>query len=235
MSPLLLVTLLVCTLWTSTNAAQALCDNGESVFPCPSISYSETQWGVTWRNYTAIGIAGKGVFGPHGAILESLVQGIPALIDYFNGTNGAKAVLERTIPIGVLMENAGNQTAYMTIFFLPDAYLKSPPAFTNATGFLHLNTWPTATATFNPIVYSFLERATNENIQSNLALLEAQLAAHKQPYSKGLTAFISYSAPHSGLQQNEVWVFQSNPFPGHVLGHSSKPKRQSKGVHGHEQ
>jgi len=229
--PAFLVSLLLLCCWCNpTDAAQALCDNGEGVYPCPSVSVSQTQWGVTWRNYTAIGIAGKGVFGPHGAIIESLLEGVPALLEYFNGTNAAKAVLERTIPIGVLMANAGNQTAYMTIFFLPDEYLKSPPGFINATGFLHLNTWPTATATFNPIVYSFLNRATNENIQSNLALLEAQLTAHKEPYYTGLTAYVSYSTPHDGLQQNEVWVFQTNPFPGHGLGHSGKRERKAGGM-----
>ena len=117
---ILLVSLLLLSSWsTPTDAAQALCDNGEGVHPCPSVSFTQTQWGLTWRNYTAIGIVGKGVFGPPGAILESLLEGVPALVDYFNGTNAAKAVLERTIPVGVLMQHAGNQTAYMTVFFLP--------------------------------------------------------------------------------------------------------------------
>ena len=103
--------------------------------------------------------------------------------------------------------------------------MSKPPAFTNATGFLHLNTWPTATASFSPIVYSFLDRATDANIQRNLGLLEAQLDAHKQPYFKGMTAFVTYAAPHADLQQNEVWYFQTNPFPGHVLQHApSTPK-----------
>ena len=107
--------------------------------------------------------------------------------------------------------------------------MSSPPAFTNATGFLHLNTWPTKTATFNPIVYSFLDKATDANIASNLALLEAQLQAHKAPYSKGLTAFVSYYGdPRGNVQQNEVWVFQSNPFPGHALHRAAAPRSSLK-------
>ena len=100
---------------------------------------------------------------------------------------------------------------------MQDAYVAKPPAFTNATGFIHLNSWPTATASFNPIVYSFLDRATDANIAANLALLEAQLQAHKQTYFQPMTAFITYSAPHADLQQSEVWYFESNPFPAHDL------------------
>ena len=41
-------------------------------------------------------------------------------------------------------------------------------------------------------------------------------------YCKGLTAFVTYGMPHDGLQQSEVWAFQSNPFPGHdALGHAA--------------
>jgi len=214
----------LCLSSSPADAAQSQCDNGESVLPCPTVSSTWTQWGISWRNYTAIGIAGKGVFGPHNAVLESIEEALPTLLQYFNGTNADKAILERTIPIMVMQEVAGNQTAYMVSFFLPDAYLQSPPGFVNATGFLHLNTWPTATASFSPIVYSFLDRATNENIASNLALLQAELKAHQQPFWGGLSAYVTYGPPRAGLQQNEVWFFQTNPFPGHALGHSRRPR-----------
>ena len=125
----------------------------------------------------------KGVFGPPGTVMEAIREGLPAVLAYFNGSNAVSVMLERTIPIITLMENAGNQTAYM-VSFVPSVshasphrtataatavltltvpYVSllcvgagrvsgSPPAFTNATGFLHLNTWPTATASFSPIV-----------------------------------------------------------------------------------
>jgi len=198
-------------------AVQSMCDNGEGVFPCPSISSSSDKWGISWRNYTAIGIIGKGIFGPNGTILESIVEGYPTLTSYWNGTNDKNQIIDRTIPVGVLIEQAGNVTAFMVVFFLPDAYLKSPPGFVNATGFLHINTWPIPGATLNPIVYSFLNKATDQNIAANLDLLKATLIEHKQPYYGTLTAYVGYNSPMSQIQQNEVWVFQENPFPGHSL------------------
>ena len=100
-------------------SAQSVCDNGSMVLPCPSVSYTETQWGLSWRNYTAVAIAGKGIFNPPGSILETVVAALPVLEAYFGGQNADKAVLNRTIPIGVLMDTASNQTAYLVFFFLP--------------------------------------------------------------------------------------------------------------------
>jgi len=218
-------------------AVQSTCDNGEGVFPCPSISSVSDEWGISWRNYTAIGIIGKGIFGPNGTVLEAIAQGTPTLLNYWNGINDKHQIIDKSIPIGVLIEQAGNTTAFMVVFFLPDAYLKSPPGFVNATGFLHINTWPIPGATLNPIVYSFLNKATDENIATNLNLLKATLNEHKQRYYGTLTAYVGYNSPTSPIQQNEVWVFQENPFPGHSLtslileGQKADQERVMKMIH----
>jgi len=100
---------------------------------------------------------------------------------------------------------------------MKDELIKNPPAYTNDTGFLHLNGWPVPGATFNPIVYSFLNAATNDNIAQNLNLLTTTLNMYKLPYASGMTGYVTFSPPGSTVQQNEVWVFQEPPFPGHTL------------------
>jgi len=85
--------------FTLTHAAQAMCDTGEAIYPCPTIGSTMDQWGLSWRNYTAIGFAGKGIFNPNGTIMETLVEGYPTLVDYFNGINANKSVIDRTVPV----------------------------------------------------------------------------------------------------------------------------------------
>ena len=121
-APLLLSVLsLLCLLQPlpSALAAQAVCDNGVNVLPCPAVSRTYTEWGISWRNYSAVGIAGKGIFNSPGAVLDTLRTGVPVVEAYFHGANADKAVLNQTIPVGVLMQSAGNQTAYLVFFFLP--------------------------------------------------------------------------------------------------------------------
>jgi len=116
-----------------------------------------------------------------------------------------------------MWEQAGNRTAFISLFFLPDKYLMNPPAWVNETGFLHINTYPIPGATLNPIVYSFLNRATNEDILRNVDLLRATLTQHRASYFPTLSMYVAYNTPQNPTQQNEVWVFQENPFPGHTL------------------
>ena len=222
---LFLLFVLVCLSYSHSYAAQSECNNGNGDHPCPTVASTTTQWGVSWRNYSQVGIVGKGIFGKPDTVLDIIEEAVPTLDAYFNGTNANKTVIQRTIPILVLQAPAGNQTAYLVCFFLPDAYLSHVPGFVNATGFLHINTWPTAAgAHFTPIVYSYLDRAHNHNIAHNTQLLQAQLKAHHVDYYTGLTGFVTYGWPHGDVQQNEVWVFAESPFPGHMLGHTAKPR-----------